>query len=293
MIIKNDEIVIGSSLNAVLYAFNNELPIYFAEERRPFRFDYLDPELDLSFLKLSAQTKSLTTFGEDKLVGTQKVLLWERLLFLLGLSGKAPLSDRCTGIRLNKRSLICSNEYAKIAEVEFKTAYFFGDDNCSGLMTEKEVANDGMICYDWIAFHRGGKHEIDYIETDDSFVKQIWFYSSDRIDGATKVKDACLVSFLSKEDLSNFDYSETMARFKAVSEMESRGMKGVFNGYSPTGRPKYYKFRTSNIAREKRTQFDAPWKEEVGVEAPRVAEQVLLEDLREAYTSYNRFLRNL
>ena len=293
MIIKNDAIVIGSSLAALLYAFNNELPIFFAQTRKPFRFDYLDPELDLSFLKLPGETKSLTTFGEDKIVGTPKVLLWERLLFLLGLSGNAPLSDRCTSMRINDQSLICSNEYAKIAEIEFKTAYFFGDDKCSGLVAEKEVANDAMMCYDWIAFHRGGKHEIDYIETDDSFVKQIWFYPSDRIDGATKVKDACLVSFLSKEDLSSFDYSETMARFKAVSEMEDRGMKGVFNGYSPTGRPKYYKFRTSNIAREKRAQFDAPWKEEVGVEAPRVAEQVLLEDLREAYTSYNRFLRNL
>ena len=293
MIIKNDEIVIGSSLNAVLYAFNNELPLYFAEERRPFRFDYLDPELDLSFLKLSAQTKSLTTFGEDKIVGTQKVLLWERLLFLLGLSGKAPLSDRCASMRINNRSLICSNEYAKIAEVEFKTAYFFGDDKCSGLLSEKEVANKPMICYDWIAFHRGGKHEIDYIETDDSFVKQIWFYPSDRIDGATKVKDACIVSFLNRDDLASFDYSETMARFKAVSEMESRGMKGVFNGYSPTGRPKYYKFRTSNIAREKRTQFDSPWEEQAGIKTPSVTEQVLLEALQGSHGSYDRLLRNL
>jgi len=293
MIIKNDEIVIGSSLNAILYAFNNELPIYFAEERRPFRFDYLDPELDLSFLKLSAQTKSLTTFGEDKIVGTQKVLLWERLLFLLGLSGKAPLSDRCASMRINNRSLICSNEYAKIAEVEFKTAYFFGDDKCSGLLSEKEVANKPMICYDWIAFHRGGKHEIDYIETEDSLVKEIWFYSSDRIDGATKVKDACVVSHLTEEQLASFDYSETMARFKAVSEMESRGMKGVFNGYSPTGRPKYYKFRTSNIAREKRAQFDTPWQAEDNVQTPRVTESFLLEALQGTYGSYDRLLRNL
>ena len=293
MIIKNDEIVIGSSLRAVLYAFSNELPIFFAEERRPFRFDYLDPELDLSFLKLSAQTKSLTTFGEDKIVGTQKVLLWERLLFLLGLSGKAPLSDRCTTMRIDKRSLICSNEYAKIAEIEFKTAYFFGDDKCFGLSAQKEVANDGVICYDWIAFHRGGKHEIDYIETDDSLVKEIWFYSSDRIDGATKVKDACAVSYLTEEQLANFDYSETMARFKAVSEMENRGMKGVFNGYSPTGRPKYYKFRTSNIAREKRAQFDTPWQAEDNVQTPRVTESFLLEALQGTYGSYDRLLRNL
>jgi hypothetical protein len=249
--------------------------------------------LDLSFLKLSAQTKSLTTFGEDKIVGTQKVLLWERLLFLLGLSGKAPLSDRCTTMRIDKRSLICSNEYAKIAEIEFKTAYFFGDDKCFGLSAQKEVANDGVICYDWIAFHRGGKHEIDYIETEDSLVKEIWFYSSDRIDGATKVKDACVVSHLTEEQLASFDYSETMARFKAVSEMESRGMKGVFNGYSPTGRPKYYKFRTSNIAREKRAQFDTPWQAEDNVQTPRVTESFLLEALQGTYGSYDRLLRNL
>jgi hypothetical protein len=121
----------------------------------------------------------------------------------------------------------------------------------------------------------------------------MWFYPSDRIDGATKVKDACLVSFLSQDDLTNFDYSETMARFKAVSEMESRGMKGVFNGYSPTGRPKYYKFRTSNIAREKRAQFDTPWEDQVDVKAPSITGQTLLEDLQETHVSYHRLLRNL
>jgi len=70
-------------------------------------------------------------------------------------------------------------------------------------------------------------------------------------------------------------------------------MKGVFNGYSPTGRPKYYKFRTSNIAREKRAQFDPLWEEQADVKAPAVTEQVLLKDLREAYSSYDRLLRNL
>jgi hypothetical protein len=98
---------------------------------------------------------------------------------------------------------------------------------------------------------------------------------------------------LTEEQLASFDYSETMARFKAVSEMENRGMKGVFNGYSPTGRPKYYKFRTSNIAREKRAQFDTPWEEEDSIETPRVAEQVLLETLQGSHGAYNRLLRNL
>jgi hypothetical protein len=50
--LKYDKIVIGSSLEALMFAFNNELPIFFSEEQRPFRFDYLEPDIDLSFLKL-------------------------------------------------------------------------------------------------------------------------------------------------------------------------------------------------------------------------------------------------
>ena len=90
--IEYDTIVIGSSLSAVLYAFNNKFPIFFAEERRPFRFDYLEPALDLSCLKIPGAAKSLTTFGGEKNIGVTKELLWERLLFLLSLDGNAPLS---------------------------------------------------------------------------------------------------------------------------------------------------------------------------------------------------------
>ena len=42
------------------------------------------------------------------------------------------------------------------------------------------------------------------INTEDDFVKEIWYYSSDRIDGRTKVKDACAVSHLSEEDFANY-----------------------------------------------------------------------------------------
>jgi hypothetical protein len=70
-------------------------------------------------------------------------------------------------------------------------------------------------------------------------------------------------------------------------------MKGVFNGYSPTGRPKYYKFRTSSIARKKRALSDPVWEEEANIQTPSVERQVLLEALQETHASYNRLLRNL
>ena len=65
MILNYDKIVIGSSLEALMFAFNNHLPVFFSEEDRPFRFSYVDTAMDLSYLHLENPTKVLKTFGRD------------------------------------------------------------------------------------------------------------------------------------------------------------------------------------------------------------------------------------
>jgi len=291
--LEHKEIVIGSNLSAVLYAFNHNLPIFFTRPRKPFRFDYFEPSLDFSCVGEKPITHRLNLHdGNTRTVGLSKSLLWERLLFILSLAGKAPLSTLCDHLRYDGEVLRCSNEYSKIAEIKFEQAYYFGDDNCSGLV-EKEVATDTYICYDWIAFNRGGKHAVDYIETEDDFVKQIWFYSSDRIDGNTAVKDACVVSHLAAAHVDEFDYSQTMARFKMIHEMESRGMKGLFNGLSPTGIPKYYKFRTTSIHRQRNPQLHParPSTPQITVATPSEAD--LIHQLAGSYKNYKRILEHL
>ena len=227
IILEYDEIVVGSNLTAVLFAFNNKLPIFYTQHMRPFRFDYCAPTLDLSSLHIDSLPRTLLTHGDNIKVGAAKELIWDRLLFLISLAGRAPLSTFCDNMRHNGETLVCSNEYSKIAEIKFEKAYYFGDHNCSGIVKEKTLANPLYTCYDWIAFNRGGKHEIDLIETADDFVSKIWFYPTDRIDGNSAVKDACLVSTLTEEQLLSFDYSQTMARFKMLAEMKERGMKGL------------------------------------------------------------------
>jgi hypothetical protein len=291
-LIEYNKIVIGSSLSAVLYAFSNKYPIFFAEERKPFRFDYLEPALDLSCLKIPGAAKSLTTFGGEKNVGITKELLWERLLFLLSLDGNAPLSNLCHSIRYDGERIVCSNEYSKIMEFKFNECVYFGDAKSSGFTTQKGLDEDRYICYDYIAFNKGGKHQIDYIKTSDDFVREIWFYSSDRIDGNTPVKDACAVSILNKKQLSDFDFSETMARFKVVHEMESRGMKGLFaHGYTTAGNPKHYKFRTTSIYRETNRKQNENTPQAGNISIAKIGEEDLLKDLPAACMAYDRFLR--
>jgi hypothetical protein len=293
MVLNYDKIVIGSSLEALMFAFNNELPVFFSEAQRPFRFDFLDPSLDLSDLNLVNTERILKTIDSEIKVGLPKEMLWERLMFVLSYFGRAPMANLCKSMRYTGNTLVFSDEYAKIAEIEFNHCYYFGDKNCHKLLSEKPVDTDEYICYDWIAFNRGGKHDVDFIETEDDFVGAIWFYPSDRIDGNSPVKDACVVSRMTKKQLSDFNYSETMARFKMIHEMENRGMKGKFNGYGPNGNPKHYKFRTSHITRGAQKKNGKIKSTQSYIEITNCTEHVLYQSLSSASVAYDRLLRVL
>ena len=288
-----DNIVVGSSFDAVLYAFVHSYPIVYTDYDMPFRFDYLDHNVDLSSLKLNNSATVVKTVDDDVIVGLPKSLLWERMLFLLSLDSKAPLSNLCTSLRAINNKIICSNEYSKIAEISFKTCHYFYDSNAFGFVQEKTLASDKYVCYDWIAINKGGKQNIDLIETNDNFTKEMWFYPSDRIDGRTLIKDVCVVSLLTQEEINDFNHSETMARFKLIHEMESRGMKGPSNGYGPNGKLKHYKIRATSTTRSVRKLKHKITPKASNIKIPEIIREDYYTRLPQACLGYDRFLRHL
>lgn len=288
-----DNLVVGCSFEAVLFAFVNNYPIIYSDYNAPFRFDYLEPSVSLSRLKLDNTPSIVKTDTDAIAVGIPKTLLWERMLFLLSLDSKAPLSDLCHSLRRVDDKIICSNEYSKIAEFTFDTCHYFHDDNASGFVTEKTLASDKYICYDWIAINRGGKQEIDLLETSDNFTKEMWFYPSDRIDGRTAIKDVCVVSLLTEDELKDFNYSETMARFKLLHEMEARGLKGPTNGYGPNGKLKYYKIRATSVNRTLRKLKHEYTTQAGNIKTPQIIKEDYYARLPQACVGYDRFLRHL
>lgn len=285
-------IVVGSSFDAVLCAFINHYPIFFAEDRRPFQFDYLEPGLNLEPLKVPPSAGPLTTMEADKIVGSSKELVWEKMLFLMAIEGRSPLSNLCGTMRYDGQTVVCSNEYSKIMEFTFDRCLYFGDNNTHGFVQQKPLDSPTYLCYDYIGFHSGGKHDIDYIATGDKFVKEIWFHQSDRIDGATPVKDACAVSILTEEQLKSFEYSQTMSRFKVLHEMENRGMKGKYAGGKTTaGNPKHYKFRTTSLYRETSEVGVTTTPACDSVEIGENDEKSLLQAIPTACVAYDRLLR--
>tara|TARA_A100001515_G_scaffold144928_2_gene150788 strand:+ start:283 stop:1176 length:894 start_codon:yes stop_codon:yes gene_type:complete len=293
LILEYDNVILGSSIDAFLLGSQNFWPVIFSDFEKPFRFDYCSPDLDLSKLNLpkKLERKSLTTFDGKFAVGPPKHLLWERLYFAHSLRGLVPLSDLCKSIRTSDNKLTCFNEYSKIAEIKFNNCYYFGDNNVIDLFNEKNIEDMEYLCYDWIAFNKGGKHEIDHFTTSDNFCQQVWFYPSDRIDGNTSVKDACVVSLLNSKQLADFDYSETMARFKLIDEMEKRGMKGLFNGYTSAGNPKHYKFKTTHIRREKHAITKIHKIASKGFKKPPSNKKIYNQMLQSACLDSNVFLR--
>ena len=108
---------------------------------------------------------------------------------------------------------------------------------------------------------------------------EIWFYSSDRIDGNTGVKDACLVSVLTEKQLSDPDYSETIARFKMEKILDDNGIKGPLNGYTPNGRPKHYRIKTSHIYRDRSLLNEPEYKQVPNIRCPDMTIEELIDSL--------------
>ena len=121
----------------------------------------------------------------------------------------------------------------------------------------------------------------------------MWFYPSDRIDGKTSIKDVCVVSLLTEEQIADFNYSETMARFKLLHEMETRGLKGPTNGYGPNGKLKYYKIRTTSIDRTISKLKHANKPKASNIKAEEIIKEDYYARLPQASLGYNRFLRHL
>ena len=74
-----EQIVVGSSLRAVLFAALNDLPVFFTKPEKPFEFDHFDPSIDLSSWGLHNDSQLWTTPDGEKKTGQNKIALWEHV----------------------------------------------------------------------------------------------------------------------------------------------------------------------------------------------------------------------
>ena len=219
---------------------------------RPHRFDHFSPEQDLSFFGLENTSHTLVSPTSNKVIGSYKDILWEKLYFYLTLAGLNPVGDKASSIKVGDKELKVFTQKARMAKINFEELIVFCDDKVSGLPTPTQLPEKKYKVYDWFDVRSGMKHEHDYIEDDTELVSEILFYPTDRVDGNQAYKDAVSISYLTAKQLNSFDYSDINARFKTLKMMKAAGIRGARNGRDMLNksRYKYYAVRIENSLRE-------------------------------------------
>jgi hypothetical protein len=287
-----EQIVVGSSLRAVLFAALNDFPVFFTKPEKPFEFDYFDPSIDLSSWGLHNELQLWTTPNGEKKTGQNKIALWEHVFFVLGLKGLTPFSDFCSSLRIDDNTLTGYSEYAKLRSVDFGVCHYF-DDHASYNLLPSENTPKTYNVYDRFAFIRGGKHHLDLIEDKDHFCNKIWFYPSPRLDGETLIKDACVLSILSDDQIDDFDFSETLVRLTTLQKMKDLGLRGPKNGRQADGSQRYRSFKAQAINRTKFLISPPLWLETDTIKVPQIAEADLVKDLGRIAENNKRILNSI
>ena len=245
-----DELVIGTGLNAVLYSFLEQKPLIINSTEKPLFFDFLPENYDLSKLGLHPDEYTLKGRKKNIKVGASKLDIWERLVFSLSLSGLLPLHSPAAQLRIEDKHIVVSTQDFKVHRLSYKKLRVFSDINVSGLPDPINCVERYQVV-DWMDVRSGMLHPYDYLNNGGFFVKELYFYPSERIDGNTNKKDLVAISELEKKYLDDFDFSSTMAKFKVIKTMKKADIKGARNGRD-TKNPEKYKYYAVKVEPTKR-----------------------------------------
>ena len=185
-------VVVGADLDAVRFAHKNKF--FLIKNRAPYHHSYEGVEeewaektyqlYELALAPFAGKSNRLRVFPEEKIL---KVF-----------------TDR------------------DVYTVKYDKLHLYDDENVAGVSLGRNIAGYRVI--DW--FDCQGLYNLDFdeITTDDKFVSKIKLFKSRRIDGNQKYLDLLCESFLVDSQLKNFDYSDTMARFKVKDLLSKHGV---------------------------------------------------------------------
>ena len=188
--LKYDKIVIGAPLSSVLHSFYQNIPIIFVEHKNGHPFDFFDSSIELSLLKMEPSKYELKKAdAQDITFGIPKQKVYDKVLSILSMGGLVPFSNLVKSLWIEDDYIKVVTKGNKIFLVEYNELIIFDDAKINGIpvsFTEK-VCKQQVI--DWFDVNLGCVHDIDYIKTNDDFVREIFFYNSYRHGRNKKKKD--------------------------------------------------------------------------------------------------------
>ena len=186
-------ITIGSSLQALQFAYQNDTKLILNELQFPDVFE-------ASYIK--------NTWG----------LLYTKLM----LDGKVVGGDTVKNIRITDIHLQIVCDYNIVNQVEYNKLHIFSDKNIIGLPDAIEEVDQYKVIDILRVKSLIAPCEHRVIETNEPLVRELHIIK----DGPSIPTEVYSISFLTKEQLLDFDFSDTMVKFKSEHMLEESGLLG-------------------------------------------------------------------
>lgn len=203
-----NNVVIGHSLESALFAYYNQFYFILSDNFQPLFFEEC---LDFSLFGTSNKREILSHTKD--------------LLGFLSLNLEYP-DLRQIRIKENKIKLFSDN---LLFDFEFDMCYICNTLNVSHENAIVMAKPETYRVIDDFKVSRMGKEAVDVqsLYSEDKLLSEIHFYNSLRVDGSKYVTDIISVSNLSKQDLYDFEYSDTIATFKLRDCLKNIGYIGL------------------------------------------------------------------
>ena len=190
-----DELVVGGSLESLLYCYFNNKPILILEELYPFKLQKVNFSKNLKFAGYSAND---TIYKSE---------LWDRLTFIMGFNGQ----------------IVCPNI---VKSHRYKDGKFtlVTDHNKRITLLVDQVINfdktkrDKYFVYDWFNVRSGNNHDKLLLVDDNNFISKVYFFTPNRIGANHRMKDLVGESLLTGKEISSPNFSEGIARLKILTK---------------------------------------------------------------------------
>lgn len=203
-----DNIVVGGTVEAILYAYINNCYLLYNRIKPLSTFDFLNPKYDLSFCGLKNESKILKgvshLYKEENLtIGLHKSELINAIMPLMSLNGKIPFAENLVSMTytLDGNLRIVGNR-GKYLNVSFDNLYIFEPSMLKNFPLEAPTLfSDDYLVEDEFSFE--GEFLHDFININSGFPNYIH-----------NMGDHLLaISRLNHEELQDFDFGEFMSQF--------------------------------------------------------------------------------
>lgn len=201
--IKIKNLAIGSTIITLLYCLRTNTHCILQEAQKPFKL-----------------TSDLSCFDTSELKTIDPTEIWDRLCFVLGMSGLLLFPNNIQTIREEDGYVELISKRNRKTIIEYDDIVRFD--------TRKD---DYVNVYDYFWCRAGGAHDVDRItDQQNEFVNTVLFPPR-----SVQVRDAVACSRMLSKDLLELDLTPNMARLKTISMMRNNGLKGLKNGFTASG----------------------------------------------------------